>query len=250
AKTKWADLPWEQRAAVFLRAAELIAGPFRARINAATMIGQSKTIFQAEIDAACELIDFLRFNVEYMAQIYEEQPESSEGVWNRLEYRPLEGFVYAVTPFNFTAIAGNLPASAALMGNTVVWKPSDSQVYSAQVIMEVFKEAGLPDGVINMVMGDPKMISDVVLSHRDFAGLHFTGSTDVFKNLWKQIGNNIHNYRSYPRIVGETGGKDFIIAHPSARPKQVATAISRGAFEFQGQKCSAASRVYIPKSMW
>ncbi|MCY2688400.1 L-glutamate gamma-semialdehyde dehydrogenase [Salinimicrobium sp. TH3] len=250
ARKKWANLEWEQRAAVFLKAAELIAGPYRYKINAATMIGQSKNIFQAEIDAACELIDFLRFNVEYMTRIYEEQPESSSEAWNRLEYRPLEGFVYAVTPFNFTAIAGNLPSAPALMGNVAIWKPSDSQVYSAQVIMEVFKEAGMPDGVINMVMGDPKMISDVVLEHRDFAGLHFTGSTTVFKNLWKQIGDNIHNYRSYPRIVGETGGKDFILAHPSAKPKQVATAISRGAFEFQGQKCSAASRVYIPKSMW
>ena len=250
AREKWANLEWEQRAAVFLKAAELIAGPYRYKINAATMIGQSKNIFQAEIDSACELIDFLRFNVEYMTRIYEEQPESSSEAWNRLEYRPLEGFVYAVTPFNFTAIAGNLPSAPALMGNVAIWKPSDSQVYSAQVIMEVFKEAGMPDGVINMVMGDPKMISDVILEHRDFSGLHFTGSTTVFKNLWKQIGENIHNYRSYPRIVGETGGKDFIIAHPSARPKQVATAISRGAFEFQGQKCSAASRVYLPKSMW
>ncbi|MEG9329079.1 L-glutamate gamma-semialdehyde dehydrogenase [Salinimicrobium catena] len=250
AREKWANLEWEQRAAVFLKAAELIAGPYRYKINAATMIGQSKNIFQAEIDSACELIDFLRFNVEYMTRIYEEQPESNSDAWNRLEYRPLEGFVYAVTPFNFTAIAGNLPSAPALMGNVAIWKPSDSQVYSAQVIMEVFKEAGMPDGVINMVMGDPKMISDVLIGHRDFAGLHFTGSTTVFKNLWKQIGENIHNYRSYPRIVGETGGKDFIIAHPSARPKQVATAISRGAFEFQGQKCSAASRVYLPKSMW
>ncbi len=250
AREKWANLEWEQRAAVFLKAAELIAGPYRYKINAATMIGQSKNIFQAEIDSACELIDFLRFNVEYMTRIYEEQPESSSDAWNRLEYRPLEGFVYAVTPFNFTAIAGNLPSAPALMGNVAIWKPSDSQVYSAQVIMEVFKEAGMPDGVINMVMGDPKMISDVILENRDFAGLHFTGSTTVFKNLWKQIGENIHKYRSYPRIVGETGGKDFILAHPSARPKQVATAISRGAFEFQGQKCSAASRVYLPKSMW
>ncbi|MCM4160065.1 L-glutamate gamma-semialdehyde dehydrogenase [Antarcticibacterium flavum] len=250
ARTKWADLEWEQRAAIFLKAADLIAGPYRSKINAATMIGQSKNIFQAEIDSACELIDFLTFNVEYMAQIYEEQPESLPGTWNRLEYRPLEGFVYAITPFNFTAIAGNLPASAALMGNVVVWKPSDSQVYSAQVIMEIFKEAGLPDGVINMVMGDPVMITDTVLASRDFSGVHFTGSTDVFKGIWEKIGKNIHNYKTYPRIVGETGGKDFILAHPSARPKQVATAISRGAFEFQGQKCSAASRVYIPKSMW
>ncbi len=250
ARSAWADLEWEQRAAIFLKAADLIAGPYRARINAATMIGQSKTIFQAEIDAACELIDFLKFNVEYMAQIYEEQPESSEGVWNRLEYRPLEGFVYAITPFNFTAIAGNLPSSAALMGNTVIWKPSDSQVYSAQVVMEVFKEAGVPDGVINMVMGDPEMITDTILASPDFAGVHFTGSTNVFKGIWAKIGQNIHTYKTYPRIVGETGGKDFILAHPSAVAKQVATAITRGAFEFQGQKCSAASRGYIPKSMW
>ncbi|MFO7719662.1 MAG: L-glutamate gamma-semialdehyde dehydrogenase [Gillisia sp.] len=250
ARTAWADLEWEQRAAIFLKAADLIAGPYRARINAATMIGQSKNIFQAEIDAACELIDFLRFNVEYMAQIYEDQPESSEGVWNRLEYRPLEGFVYAITPFNFTAIAGNLPSSAALMGNTVIWKPSDSQVYSAQVVMEVFKEAGVPDGVINMVMGDPVMITDTILASPDFAGIHFTGSTNVFKGLWAKIGQNIDIYKTYPRIVGETGGKDFIVAHPSAVAKQVATAITRGAFEFQGQKCSAASRGYIPKSLW
>lgn len=250
AKSKWADMEWEQRAAIFLKAADLIAGPYRARINAATMLAQSKTIFQAEIDSACELIDFLRYNVEYMAQIYEEQPESSEGVWNRLEYRPLEGFVYAITPFNFTAIAGNLPSSAALMGNTVVWKPSDSQVYSAQVIMEIFQEAGLPDGVINMVMGDPEMITDTILAHPDFTGVHFTGSTTVFKGIWGKIGNNINTYKTYPRIVGETGGKDFILAHPSAKAKQVATAITRGAFEFQGQKCSAASRAYVPKSMW
>lgn len=250
AREKWANLEWEQRAAVFLKAAELIAGPYRYKINAATMLGQSKNIYQAEIDSACELIDFLRFNVEYMTRIYEEQPESSSDAWNRLEYRPLEGFVYAVTPFNFTAIAGNLPSAPALLGNVAIWKPSDSQVYSAQVIMEVFKEAGLPDGVINMVMGDPKMISDTVIEHREFSGLHFTGSTTVFKNLWQQIGENIHNYRSYPRIVGETGGKDFIIAHPSSNPNHVATAISRGAFEYQGQKCSAASRVYLPKSLW
>jgi 1-pyrroline-5-carboxylate dehydrogenase len=250
ARTAWAELPWEQRAAVFLKAAALIAGPYRARINAATMIGQSKNIFQAEIDSACELVDFLTFNVEYMAQIYEEQPESSPGVWNRVEYRPLEGFVYAITPFNFTAIAGNLPASAALMGNTVVWKPSDSQVFSAQVIMEVFQEAGVPAGVINMVMGDPVMITDTVLASPDFAGVHFTGSTSVFKGIWAKIGANIDNYKTYPRIVGETGGKDFILAHPTANAKQVATAIARGAFEFQGQKCSAASRVYVPKSLW
>lgn len=244
----WANLTWEQRAAVFLKAAELIAGPYRAKINAATMLAQSKTIHQAEIDSACELIDFLRFNVEYMSQIYEEQPYSSEGIWNRVEYRPLEGFVYAITPFNFTAIAGNLPASAAMMGNVVVWKPSDSQIFSAKVIVDVFKEAGLPDGVINVVYGDPVMITETVLASPDFSGIHFTGSTHVFKELWKQIGNNIHTYKTYPRIVGETGGKDFIIAHSTAKPQQVATAITRGAFEFQGQKCSAASRVYLPKS--
>ncbi|GGW23263.1 L-glutamate gamma-semialdehyde dehydrogenase [Arenibacter certesii] len=248
-REKWANLPWEQRAAIFLKAAELIAGPYRAKINAATMIAQSKTIHQAEIDAACELIDFLRFNVEYMSQIYADQPDSSEGIWNRVEYRPLEGFVYAITPFNFTAIAGNLSASAAMMGNVVLWKPSDSQVYSAKVIVDIFKEAGVPDGVINVVYGDPVMITKVALDSPDFAGLHYTGSTHVFKELWKQIGNNIHTYKTYPRIVGETGGKDFIIAHPTANPKQVSTAIVRGAFEFQGQKCSAASRVYLPKSI-
>ena len=245
----WSQMPWEQRAAIFLRAAELVAGPYRAKINAATMIAQSKTVHQAEIDAACEYIDFLRFNVEFMSQIYEEQPDSSEGIWNRVEYRPLEGFVYAITPFNFTAIAGNLPASAALMGNTVVWKPSDHQIFSAKVLMDIFKEAGVPDGVINMVYGDPVMITDTVLSSPDFAGIHFTGSTYVFKEIWKKIGENIHQYKTYPKIVGETGGKDFIIAHPSANPKQVATGIARGAFEFQGQKCSAASRVYLPKSL-
>ncbi|MET6991606.1 L-glutamate gamma-semialdehyde dehydrogenase [Sediminicola arcticus] len=244
----WANLTWEQRSAIFLKAAELIAGPYRAKINAATMIAQSKNIFQAEIDAACELIDFLRFNVEYMSQIYEEQPDSAEGIWNRVEYRPLEGFVYAITPFNFTAIAGNLPASAAMMGNVVLWKPSDSQIFSAKVIVDIFKEAGLPDGVINVVYGDPVMITETALASPDFAGLHFTGSTHVFKEIWKQIGNNIHTYKTYPRIVGETGGKDFILAHPTAKPQQVATAIVRGAFEFQGQKCSAASRVYLPKS--
>ena len=244
----WAALPWEQRAAVFLKAADLIAGPYRDKINAATMIAQSKTIHQAEIDSACELIDFLRFNVEFMARIYQEQPESSEGIWNRVEYRPLEGFVYAITPFNFTAIAGNLPASAAMMGNVVVWKPSDHQIFSAKVIIDVFREAGLPAGVINAVFGDPVMITEVLLSHPDFSGIHFTGSTGVFKGLWKQIGTNIHRYKTYPRIVGETGGKDFIIAHPTAPARQVATAITRGAFELQGQKCSAASRVYLPKS--
>ena len=249
AKINWAQLPWEQRAAIFLKAAELIAGPYRAKINAATMIAQSKTVHQAEIDAACELIDFLRFNVEYMSEIYNEQPNSDEGIWNRVEYRALEGFIYAITPFNFTAIAANLPASAAMMGNTVVWKPSDSQIFSAKVIVDIFKEAGLPDGVINVIYGDPVEITDVVLASPDFAGLHFTGSTYVFKELWKQIGTNIHTYKTYPRIVGETGGKDFIVAHPSANAKQVATGISRGAFEFQGQKCSAASRVYLPKSI-
>jgi len=248
-RSKWAAMRWEQRAAIFLKAAELIAGPYRAKINAATMIAQSKTIHQAEIDAACEFIDFLRFNVEFMSQIYAEQPDSAEGIWNRVEYRPLEGFIYAITPFNFTAIAGNLPASAAMMGNVVVWKPSDSQIYSAKVIVDVFKEAGLPEGVINVVYGDPVMITDRVLGHADFSGLHFTGSTEIFKKLWKQIGNNIETYKTYPRIVGETGGKDFIVAHPSAPAQQVATAITRGAFEFQGQKCSAASRVYLPASI-
>lgn len=249
-RTAWANLPWEQRAAIFLKAAELIAGPYRARINAATMIAQSKTIHQAEIDASCELIDFLRYNVEFMTQIYQDQPTSVSDVWNRVEYRPLEGFVYAITPFNFTAIAANLPASAALMGNTVIWKPSDSQVFSAKIIIDVFKEAGLPNGVINVVFGDPIMITDTVLASPDFAGVHYTGSTFVFKEIWKKIGTNIHNYKTYPRIVGETGGKDFIIAHPSANVKQVVTGITRGAFEFQGQKCSAASRVYIPQSLW
>jgi 1-pyrroline-5-carboxylate dehydrogenase len=246
----WANMAWEQRAAIFLKAAELIAGPYRAKINAATMIAQSKNIHQAEIDASCELIDFLRFNVEFMTQIYADQPNSSSDMWNRLEYRPLEGFVYAITPFNFTAIAANLPASAAMMGNVVIWKPSDSQVFSAKIIIDVFKEAGVPDGVINVVFGDALMITDTVLASRDFAGIHFTGSTHVFKDIWSKIGTNIHHYKTYPRIVGETGGKDFIIAHPSANPKQVATGIVRGAFEFQGQKCSAASRAYIPQSLW
>jgi 1-pyrroline-5-carboxylate dehydrogenase len=250
ARKKWANMPWEQRAAIFLKAAELIAGPYRARINAATMIAQSKTIFQAEIDASCELIDFLRYNVEFMTQIYNDQPKSVSDIWNRVEYRPLEGFVYAITPFNFTAIAANLPASAALMGNTVVWKPSDSQVFSAKIIIDVFREAGVPDGVINVVFGDPVMITDTVLASPDFAGVHYTGSTFVFKEIWKKIGENIHSYKTYPRIVGETGGKDFIVAHPSANVKQVVTGITRGAFEFQGQKCSAASRAYIPQSLW
>jgi 1-pyrroline-5-carboxylate dehydrogenase len=250
AKEAWANLSWEHRASIFLRAADLIAGPYRAKINAATMLGQSKSVYQAEIDAACEFIDFLRFNAKYLMEIYEEQPASSPGIWNRLEYRPLEGFVFAITPFNFTAIAGNLPASAALMGNTVVWKPAYTQVYSAQVIMEVLKKAGLPDGVINLIYVDGPIAGDVVFNHKDFAGLHFTGSTGVFQNLWKTIGNNIHKYRSYPRIVGETGGKDFIMAHESADAKELATAITRGAFEYQGQKCSAASRVYVPSNLW
>lgn len=250
ARKKWSQMAWEQRAAIFLKAAELIAGPYRARINAATMIAQSKNIFQAEIDASCELIDFLRYNVAFMTQIYADQPKSDSAVWNRLEYRPLEGFVYAITPFNFTAIAANLPASAAMMGNTVVWKPSDSQVFSAKIIIDVFKEAGVPDGVINVVFGDPVMITDTVLAHPDFAGVHYTGSTFVFKEIWKKIGSNIHNYKTYPRIVGETGGKDFVIAHPSANVSQVVANTLRGAFEFQGQKCSAASRAYFPKSLW
>ncbi|MDC1011694.1 L-glutamate gamma-semialdehyde dehydrogenase [Flavobacteriaceae bacterium] len=249
ARKAWSQMPWESRAAIFLKAADLVAGPYRAKINAATMLAQSKTIFQAEIDAACEYIDFLRFNVQYMQEIYENQPENSPGIWNRLSYRPLEGFVYAVSPFNFTAIAGNLSASVAMMGNVVVWKPSDHQVFSANVLMDVFREAGLPDGVINMVFGDPEMITNTVLESPDFAGVHYTGSTTVFKNLWGKIGTHIDRYRSYPRIVGETGGKDFIIAHPSANPKEVATGIIRGAFEFQGQKCSAASRVYLPQSL-
>ena len=250
ARKNWSQLPWEQRAGIFLKAAELIAGPYRAKINAATMIAQSKTVHQAEIDAACEFIDFLRFNVQFMTEIYNDQPQSTNATWNRIEYRPLEGFTYAVTPFNFTAIAGNLPACMALMGNVVVWKPSDSQIYSAKVIMDVFEEAGVPSGVINVVFGDPVMITETVLSNPDFSGLHFTGSTFIFKELWKQIGVNIHNYKTYPRIVGETGGKDFILAHQSAHPKQVATGIIRGSFEFQGQKCSAASRAYLPKSLW
>ena len=249
AKEKWSNMPWEERAAIFLKAAELIAGPYRDKINAATMLGQSKTIFQAEVDAACELIDFLKFNVHSMQHIYSQQPKSDSGVWNRLTYRPLEGFVYAITPFNFTAISGNLPGSAAMMGNTVVWKPSDHQIFSAKVVIDVFKEAGLPDGVINAVYGDPEMITDTILKSKYFAGIHFTGSTTVFKNLWKKIGTKIDDFISYPRIVGETGGKDFIIAHKSAKIDELVTAIIRGAFEFQGQKCSAASRVYIPKSM-
>ncbi|PWJ55235.1 1-pyrroline-5-carboxylate dehydrogenase [Dyadobacter jejuensis] len=246
----WAAMSWEQRAAIFLRAAELIAGPYRAEINAATMLGQSKNAYQAEIDAACEFIDFLRLNVNFMQEIYEQQPVSSEGVWNRMEYRPLEGFVFAITPFNFTAIAGNLPAAPALMGNVVVWKPAFTQVYAANVIMKVFKAAGLPDGVINMILVDGPAAGDIVFSHPDFAGIHFTGSTSVFKTIWKTIGNNLDCYKSFPRIVGETGGKDFVLAHRSAHAREVAIGLIRGAFEYQGQKCSAASRAYIPTNLW
>jgi 1-pyrroline-5-carboxylate dehydrogenase len=250
AKEKWSNLHWQQRVAIFLKAAELLAGPYRAKINAATMLAQSKNVFQAEIDAACELIDFLKFNAAYVTQIYSEQPISDNGIWNRLEHRPLEGFVFAITPFNFTSICANLCAAPAIMGNVVLWKPAATQVYSAKIIMNLFKEAGLPDGVINMVAAPGALIGEVVFNHKDFAGLHFTGSTKVFRELWKTIGNNIEKYRSYPRIVGETGGKDFIIAHKSANSKEVATGISRGAFEYQGQKCSAASRAYIPSNIW
>ena len=253
AKPKWESLAWEHRASIFLKAAELIAGPYRAKLNAATMLGQSKNAFQAEIDASCELIDFLRFNVLYMTEIYKQQPPiagTGFGVWNRVEQRPLEGFIYALTPFNFTAIAGNLPSACAMMGNVVVWKPSNTQVYAANVLMEIFMKAGIPDGVINLIYPSGPDAADVVFSHPDFAGIHFTGSTEVFQNIWKTIGNNIHKFKTYPRIVGETGGKDFIIAHKSADPKIVATALSRGAFEYQGQKCSAASRAYIPNNIW
>ena len=250
AREQWAALSWEHRASIFLKAAELIAGPYRAKLNAATMLGQSKNAFQAEIDSACEIIDFLRFNVQYMTEIYAEQPISSPGVWNRIEWRPLEGFVYALTPFNFTAIAGNLPSSCAMMGNVVVWKPSNTQVYSANVLMEVFKKAGVPDGVINLIYPSGPDAAEIVFNHRDFAGIHFTGSTEVFQNIWQTIGNNIHKYRSYPRIVGETGGKDFIMAHKSADVAALSVAISRGAFEYQGQKCSAASRAYVPSNLW
>lgn len=250
AKKAWANLPWEHRAAIFLKAADLLAGPYRARINAATMLGQSKNAYQAEIDSACELIDFFRFNAHFMAEIYRQQPNSSPGVWNRSEYRPLEGFVFAVTPFNFTAIAGNLPTSAAMMGNVVVWKPAYTQILSAQVIMQVLQEAGLPNGVINLIYVDGPVAGGVVFNHPDFAGLHFTGSTVVFQQLWKTIGNNISTYRSYPRIVGETGGKDFVFVHESADVQAVVTGLIRGAFEYQGQKCSAASRAYIPSSLW
>lgn len=250
AKKDWENLRWEERAAIFLKAADLIAGPYRAELNAATMLGQSKNAFQAEIDSACEIIDFLRFNVKFMTEIYAMQPESNPGMWNRMEWRPLEGFIYALTPFNFTAIAGNLPTSCAMMGNVVVWKPSNTQVYSAYVLMKIFRLAGVPAGVINLIYPSGPDAAEVIFNHADFAGIHFTGSTGVFQDIWKNIGNNIHKYKTYPRIVGETGGKDFILAHPSADPAAVSVALSRGAFEYQGQKCSAASRAYIPKSIW
>jgi 1-pyrroline-5-carboxylate dehydrogenase len=250
-KEEWENISWEHRAAIFLKAADLIAGPYRYKLNAATMLGQSKNAYQAEIDAACEFIDFLRFNVNYMTEIYKQQPPvSPKGSWNRVEQRPLEGFVFALTPFNFTAIAGNLPASAAMMGNVVVWKPADTQVYAANVIMEIFREAGLPDGVINLIYVDGPEAGEIIFNHPDFAGIHFTGSTAVFQNIWKTIGTNIHKYKTYPRIVGETGGKDFILVHASADAEVSSTAILRGAFEYQGQKCSAASRVYIAASKW
>ena len=250
ARNNWSQLPWEQRASIFLKAADLLAGPFRNKLNAATMLAQSKNVMQAEIDAACELIDFFRFNVQYMSQLYKEQPESQPGMWNRLEHRPLEGFVFALTPFNFTSICANLCAAPAMLGNVVVWKPAETQIYSAQVIMELFEAAGLPKGVINMVTVSGREIASVIFEDKNFAGLHFTGSTDVFRTLWKGIGNNIEKYKSYPRIVGETGRKRFIVAHKSAVPSEVATAISRGAFEYQGQKCSAASRAYVPNNIW
>ncbi len=250
AREKWAGMSWKQRASIFLKAAGMISGPYRARINAATMMAQSKSVHQAEIDAACELADFLRFNVQYMTEIFNDQPDSDELRWNRFEQRALEGFVFALTPFNFTAIAGNLPSAPAMMGNTVVWKPSNTQIYSARIIMEIFMEAGLPDGVINLVYVSGPVAGKVIFSHPDFAGIHFTGSTSVFQNIWKEIGNNISNYKSYPRIVGETGGKNFVLVHESANANQVATAITRGAFEYQGQKCSAVSRAYIPNNLW
>jgi 1-pyrroline-5-carboxylate dehydrogenase len=250
AREQWGNMSWEHRASIFLKAADLLAGPYRDTINAATMLGQSKNAYQAEIDAACEMIDFLRFNVQFMTEIYSQQPISSDGIWNRLEYRPLEGFVFALTPFNFTAIAGNLPASAALMGNVIVWKPALSQVYSADVLMRVFREAGLPDGVINLIHVDGPVAGDVIFSHRDFAGIHFTGSTKVFQHIWKTIGQNLSMYKSFPRIVGETGGKDFVMAHHSANAKALSVGLVRGAFEYQGQKCSAASRAYIPQNLW
>jgi 1-pyrroline-5-carboxylate dehydrogenase len=250
AREQWANLPWENRVSIFLKAADLSATKYRMELNASTMLGQSKNAYQAEIDAACEWIDFLRFNAHFAAQIYAQQPESSEGVWNRLEYRPLEGFVFAITPFNFTAIAGNLPASAALMGNVVIWKPSPQQIFSANILMKILKEAGLPDGVINLIYTDGPITGDLVFKHPQFAGVHFTGSTKVFQHIWTTIGANIHLYKSYPRIVGETGGKDFIVAHKSADPKALAVGLVRGAFEYQGQKCSAASRAYIPQNLW
>ena len=250
AKKEWSELSWEQRASIFLKAASLLAGPYRAKVNAATMIGQSKTVHQSEIDAACELIDFLRFNVQYMQEIYLNQPYSPDHTWNRVENRPLEGFVFALTPFNFTSIAGNLPTAPAIMGNTVVWKASRTQVYSAKVLMEVFMEAGLPDGVINLVYVSGPVAGDVILNHPDFAGIHYTGSTGVFQGIWKTVGENIQKYKTYPRLVGETGGKDFIIAHSSANVKELVAALTRGAFEYQGQKCSAASRAYLPASLW
>ena len=250
ARKRWAVMHWEQRAAIFLKAADLIAGPYRAELNAATMLGQSKNAYQAEIDSACEIIDFLRLNVNFLTDIYKQQPVSSDGVWNRMEYRPLEGFIFAITPFNFTAIAGNLPAAPALMGNVVVWKPAFTQVYAANVIMKVFKAAGLPDGVINMVLADGPVAGDIIFKHPDFAGIHFTGSTKVFQTIWKEIGENIGSYKTFPRIVGETGGKDFVLAHKSANSKALATGLIRGAFEYQGQKCSAASRAYIPSNLW
>ncbi|MEO1438350.1 MAG: L-glutamate gamma-semialdehyde dehydrogenase, partial [Bacteroidota bacterium] len=250
AQHAWENMHWKERAAIFLKAADLIAGPYRAKMNAATMLGQSKNAYQAEIDSACELIDFLRFNAYFMSQIYAEQPESAPGIWNSLEYRPLEGFIFSVTPFNFTAIAGNLSAAPAMLGNVIVWKPAETQIFSAKVIMDVFHEAGLPAGVINMIFTDGPVAGDVVFEHPDFAGLHFTGSTATFQYMWRTIGENISKYKSYPRVVGETGGKDFVLVHPSADPEQVAVALARGAFEYQGQKCSAASRAYIPESMW
>ena len=250
AREKWSRMKWENRASIFLKAADLLAGPFRDKLNAATMLAQSKNVYQAEIDAACELIDFFKFNVQYMSEIYKEQPESQPGMWNRLEHRPLEGFVFALTPFNFTSICANLCAAPAMLGNVIIWKPAETQIYSAKIIMELFQAAGLPDGVINMVTVGGKEVSEVIFKDKNFAGLHFTGSTKVFRTLWKNIGNNIEKYKSYPRIVGETGGKDFIIAHKSAIADEVATAISRGAFEYQGQKCSAASRAYIPNNLW
>ncbi|MCW3804987.1 L-glutamate gamma-semialdehyde dehydrogenase [Plebeiibacterium marinum] len=250
AKPAWENLSWEHRASIFLKAAELVAGPYRQKLNAATMLGQSKNAFQAEIDAACEFADFLRFNVQYMTEIYADQPESAPGMWNRVEYRPLEGFIFALTPFNFTSIAGNLPSAPALMGNTVVWKPSKTAVYSAKVLMDIFKEAGVPDGVINLVYASGPVTAKVIFEHPDFAGIHFTGSTGVFQGMWKTIGENIQKYKTYPRIVGETGGKDYIFAHKSCDALAVATAIVRGGFEYQGQKCSAASRIYLPESRW